>query len=170
MSEHIEEIDQLMMNRAVATSKLLEELGREALGEMRDLMKNQANIAIKFKAAQDLLDRSPETSKIQKHAVGTFSLDGADAKELSAALIHSAQIRRENLHLADSDYVRIPVDPILDQEDMPDAGQGLQPTSLRQVNQGNGASDNRKGGEPQARAEDLRSGDEARRPAAENAA
>lgn len=129
----MDEIDKAIHDKSIQTSALLELIGREALTEMRGLMKKDDNLAIKFKAAQDLLDRSPETSKIQKHAISSFSLDGADAKQLAAAMVQAAQIRAAYEGEVTGDYVRIPVDPI--QEGPDDARQLPHAPEVRSLDQ-----------------------------------
>ena len=130
----MDEIDQALHDKSIQTSALLELLGREALVKMRDLMKDDGNKAIQFKAAQDLLDRAPETSKIQKHAVAGFSLAGEDAKQIAAALVQAAHVRAVVGDSVLGDIVRIPVDPT--QEELHDAGEELQANN-DQVRQGN---------------------------------
>jgi hypothetical protein len=131
----MEDIDKAMHDKSIQTSALLELIGREALIEMRDMMKTSQNAAIKFKATQDLLDRSPDTSKIHKHQVAGFSIAGEDAKQIAAALVQSAHVRAMVGDAVLGDFVRIPVDPTYE-EDYSDAGQGLQPPEVRQIHQG----------------------------------
>lgn len=89
-------------------SKVLELLGREAIGRIRGHMNNEDNPAsVQLKAAQDLADRSPETSKTIKHEVASISLSGQDAKEMAAALVESARSRERFSHVAEGDFVQV---------------------------------------------------------------
>lgn len=115
----MDEIEQAIINKSVDLSAGLQMLGREALLRMRSLMNNSQNEAIVVKAAADLLDRSPETSKIHKHQVAAFSVSGDDAKLLAAAMVRSAEVREspDGQAAASGDFVRVP----LEEQDDPDA-------------------------------------------------
>ena len=63
------------------------ELGRKAVQKLAHLMEWSGQEAIQLRAAIDLADRSPETQKVQKHQVESFSLSGKDAKEIAVEVI-----------------------------------------------------------------------------------
>lgn len=113
----MDEVEQAIQDKTVDMSAVLQTVGREALLRMRGLMKDSQNEAIVVKAAADLLDRSPETSKIHKHQVAAFSVSGDDAKLLAAAMVRSAQAREssEGLEAASGDFVRVPLEQHLDE-------------------------------------------------------
>lgn len=129
----IDEIQQRIEDKTVELSSVVQLVAREALQEVRSLMKNSQNEAIKLKAASDILDRNPDTSKTQKIQASSFSLSGEDAQQLSAALVAAANAQKAMGAPITGDYVRIPVE--LDQE-TEDAGQRLLTTTLRQVDEG----------------------------------
>ena len=137
VNNFMEELDQKLEDKLITTSAALELLARKALTKVGDLMENSGNQAIQLKAAQDLLDRNPETSKVQKIATAGFTLDGADAKEISAALVASARIRQQFEDDIMGDYVRVPVDPLQSIEELTisheasNAGQELLPSQIR---------------------------------------
>lgn len=140
VTELMDEIDRQIHDKTVDMSTILQAVGREALSRMRDLMKTSKNEAIIAKTAADLLDRSPETSKIQKHQVASFSLDGEDAKMLAAAMVRSAEARLAYGEAAEGDFVRVPLRSDTNQpEESQDAGQGLLPSAPGQVDEGLGA-------------------------------
>ena len=108
-TEIIDKVEQDIHDKTVQMSSVLDTLGREALSRMRGLMHDSKNEAIVFKASADLLDRSQETSKVQKHQVATFSVGSDDAKMLAAAMLRSAQARSRFAEAAEGDFVRIPI-------------------------------------------------------------
>jgi hypothetical protein len=128
----IDEIQQKIEDKAVDLSSVVQLVSREALVEVRNLMKDSKNEAIKLKAASDILDRNPETSKTQKIQATSFSLSGEDAKQLAAALVLSAQAQSQ-IPPVTGDFVRIPIDK--SEEEFEDAGQRLLSAALGQVDQ-----------------------------------
>lgn len=164
----IDEIQQRIEDKAVDLSAVVQEVSREALTEVRKLMKNSQNEAIRLKAATDVLDRNPETSKIQKNAIASFSLDSADAKELAHALVLGARATAEIGEIT-SDFVRIPVDPDRE-EQLSDAGQRLLASAVRQVDKGRDLSAEGRGAETGSGTVDLSTGEASGRPAPEGSA
>ena len=125
----MDDIEAAIHNKTVSLSSVIESVSREAVSEMRDLLNNSQNEAIRLKAASDILDRNPETSKTQKHQLSAFSLGSEDAKALAIALVKSAEAQKLYATQTVGDFVRIPME-----ED--NAGQGLQPPEVRQINEG----------------------------------
>lgn len=103
MQAHENKIDE----KLVETSALMELLGREALQKMAGLMRFSQDENIILRSAQDLMDRSPSTSKIQKHQVESITISSEDAKEMARAMIESAKLRAEYREAAQGDFVRI---------------------------------------------------------------
>ena len=89
------EIDEKIADETIKTSAIIQSLGRKALGKMSDLMQD-ASETVQFRAAQDLLDRSPETSKTQRVEAVSFSIGGEDAAMLAKAMMESAKADEEN--------------------------------------------------------------------------
>lgn len=100
------EIDEKLADDTIATSVLIQELGRKALGRMSHLMSGAAE-GVQFRAAQDLLDRSPETSKTQRIETIAFSLDGQDATVLAKAMLESAGAERDYDIVAEEGLVEV---------------------------------------------------------------
>jgi hypothetical protein len=84
------DLSQMLDDETIDTSIIMRKLGRKALGKLASLMDSD-NAHVSFKAAQDLADRAPETSKTQKVHLDTFSLSGQDAKEIAAALVEASK-------------------------------------------------------------------------------
>ena len=108
------EIQQMILDQGVRTSDILEKLGRKALGALDHLMDNSKNEAIILKAASDLADRAPSTSRVQKHQIeGGMSIATVDAQALAAAIVRGAEIKKQYAPEVQTNFVRI-------QEDHPD--------------------------------------------------
>lgn len=127
--ELMDEIERSIHDKTVSLSSVIEAVSREAVEEMRDLINNSQNEAIRLKAASDILDRNPETSKTQKHQLSSFSLGSEDAKALAAALVKSAEAQRLYGHVGKGDFVRIPMEA-------EDAGQFPLSAEVRRLNEG----------------------------------
>ncbi len=103
-----DDIDAKIHDQTVNMSKVLELLGRKAVGKINEIMSNEAmHPALQLKAAQDLADRAPSTSKTIKHAIAAVQITGKDAKELAASLVESARSREQYSHVAEGDFVRV---------------------------------------------------------------
>jgi ABC-type Na+ transport system ATPase subunit NatA len=103
MSELGEQIDE----KALETSVLMDRLGREALHRLAGLMRFSQNENIILRTSQDLADRSPLTSKIQKHQVESFSLGATDAKAIAEALVQSAAERQKYIEAKNGNFIRV---------------------------------------------------------------
>lgn len=159
----IDEIQQRIEDKTVDLSAVVAEVSREALTTVRKLMKDSNNEAIKLKAASDILDRNPETSKTQKHQVAAFSLTGEDAKQLAAALVMGGRAAAE-IGQIKGDFVRIPIDPDREEADT-DAGQRLLTTALGQVHERRDLSAEQHRGEAGGGSEYLSEGEAPQGPA-----
>lgn len=117
-----DDIDAAIHDRTINMSKVLALLGRKAVGKLNGLMDSNSEM-IQLKAAQDLADRSPETSKTIKHEVASISLSGQDAKEMAQALVESARSRDKFSHLVDGDFVKVESEQV---KDLPDHAKRLE--------------------------------------------
>lgn len=93
-----DDTDEMIQDESVQMSVVLQKLGREALGRVRDLSKSQ-NEHIALKAATDILDRNAETSKVQKIDLTSTQIDSKDAKALAEALVKAAEVRKAYITL-----------------------------------------------------------------------
>lgn len=94
-------------DEAVSASALVQSLAREAIETIAQIMQKSGSDALRLKAAIDIADRAPETSKVQKHAVAAFSLNSMDAKDLARALVEAAGVKRDYASAAESNFVRV---------------------------------------------------------------
>ena len=93
------DIDTMIGDQTIQTSAIISLLGREAIGRIAKMM-DSASEGIALKAAVDLADRSPETSKTQKVQLDSFSLSGQDVKDLAAAMVESARSQERYAEVA----------------------------------------------------------------------
>ena len=113
-----EEIDGALTDRTIDMSKVLSLLGRRAVQNINTIMENSESEGLRLRAAQDLADRSPETSKTIKAAVAHVNITGEDAKELAAALVSSAKVSEKYAHLAEGDFVKVDVSKSVDNKQL----------------------------------------------------
>lgn len=89
----MEDVTTQVHERAIDVGALLARLSVEAIGTIDHIRKNGTTEEIRLKAAVDLADRGPQTSKVQKHQVETFTLDGKDVEAIRAAMAESVRVR-----------------------------------------------------------------------------
>lgn len=102
----IGEVDQAIHDKSIALSAVIALAARRAVDRVNKLM-DSGNEHIALKAASDILDRNPETSKTQKLQMTSFSLDGEDAKAIAAALVRGAEVRERYASIGEGDFVKI---------------------------------------------------------------
>ncbi len=102
------EMEEALMDRTLDMSHLIEFLGRKALLKIGELSESQ-NERIALDAAKDLLDRSPETQKVQRLQVDSFTISSHDAQEIARALVESAEGAKEYASAIDG-LVEIEID------------------------------------------------------------
>jgi len=106
-------------DEAVSASALVQTLAAEAIETIAKIMRSSGSEALKLKAAVDLADRAPETSKVQKHAVASFSLNSVDAKDLARALVEAAGVKKEFAHVSQENFVRVQQEAITGPTELP---------------------------------------------------
>lgn len=128
LTQLMDEVQQQIHDKTVDLSTVIKTVSREALKTQVELMRSTNNEAIKLKATQDFLDRNPETSKVQKHQVESFSISSEDARALAEAMVRSAALRQmpHSQEASVGDFVRIPMEDL-------NADQGIVP-EVRQLN------------------------------------
>lgn len=112
-----DDIDEAIQDETINMSRVLELLGRKAIGKLYGLMRDGQSEILQFKAAQDLADRSPETSKTLKIQSASITISGADAKELAESLVMSAKARTRFREAAEGDFVRVDTDKLVEASD-----------------------------------------------------
>lgn len=103
--------DDAVQERAVSLSAVIAKLSEKALMVMEEQIENGSTEEVRFKAAKDILDRNPETSKTNKVQVESFTLGSRDAKELAAALLEGRATEQKFKELESADYVRVDQPP-----------------------------------------------------------
>lgn len=101
-----ESIDAGVVNMSVA----MQELGRRGVLHLAKVMdSDEMKDELRLKAAMDLADRSPETSKTSKISIeGDMTLRQGDATALMAALVEAAEAeRRFRQEVSEGDYVKV---------------------------------------------------------------
>lgn len=94
----------------VNMSAVLQQLGRKAVARIADIMESEAvKDELRLKAAQDLADRSPETSKTNKISLeADLTLRQGDAKQLMQALVEASQAAEQfRKEVSEGDYVKV---------------------------------------------------------------
>lgn len=86
-------VDNNQVEKAVNVSQLIASLSTKAVEKVATLMEKGSSEGIQLRAAQDLLDRNPETSKTQKVQVSDLTMQDKDAKLLAAAMVEAAKLR-----------------------------------------------------------------------------
>lgn len=89
----VNDTDALIQDETVSSSVILQRLGRDAIAKISQLMHESQSEGLQLKAAIDLADRSPETSKTQKVQLESFNLDGKDVQALAAAMVEAAEVQ-----------------------------------------------------------------------------
>jgi hypothetical protein len=100
-------------SRDIATgdiSAVLQRLGRSGLAKIDQLREHAESEAVQLKAAIDLADRSPETSKIQRHAIASVSIEGHEVEKLTKALVEAAMVQQQYSAVHIGDFVKVSTD------------------------------------------------------------
>lgn len=94
----------------VQMSNVIRELGRRGVETIAKMMESdEVKDELRLKAAVDLADRSPETSKTNKLSIeGGLTIQSADVSRLMAALVEGAEVAKEfDKEVGTGDYVRV---------------------------------------------------------------
>lgn len=108
--EFMETAHAMIQQTALTTSALIEKLSRRAIEVIGTTMEDASSEALRLKAAIDLADRGPETSKIQKHQVESFTLGSEDARLIAASMVSAAAVRQANADLVHNNFDRVSLD------------------------------------------------------------
>lgn len=90
--EYMQTVQQILDEKAISTTDLINKLGRRAIEIIGGLAEDGSSPSIQLKAAIDLADRSPETSKTTKVQVDSFSLSGKDARLLAESIVQGRSV------------------------------------------------------------------------------
>jgi len=103
------EVERELADETIDTAKLIRRLGRAAIGQIAKTMLNPVEKGeTRLKAAQDLADRSPETSKvINVNAQVATPLSDDQVHALRRSLIEAAELRARFPAAAEGSYVTV---------------------------------------------------------------
>lgn len=104
----IREYQREMDASAISASALIQKLQIEAVKTIEEIMNSSSSQALRLRAAIDLADRGPETSKVQRHQIETFSIAESDAANIRSAMLESAKMRRLEMEVQE-DYEKVTV-------------------------------------------------------------
>lgn len=105
---------EIIDEKAADTTALISALSHRAVQVIGQMMEDGGSENIRLRAAIDLADRGPETSKIQKHQVESFSLSSEDARGIAESLVAAAAVRQRNAHLAEEDFDMVNTEKVLE--------------------------------------------------------
>lgn len=100
VKEHVAKLTEQIDAETVDMATLLHKLSVKALGKIEETMDSSGSEHLRFKAAQDLADRGPQTTKVQRHQVESVRMDAKDVAALASTMVEAARIRQMNAHLA----------------------------------------------------------------------
>jgi hypothetical protein len=89
---------------------LIQKLSVRAIGVIGTLMEDASKEDVRLKAAQDLADRGPETAKIQKHQVESFTLSSSDARAIAESMVQAAAVKKKFSNLESEDFDMVNTD------------------------------------------------------------
>lgn len=112
--EFMKTAHELINDTALDTNQLIQKLSRRAIEVIGTTMEDASSEALRLKAAIDLADRGPETSKIQKHQVESFTLGSADAKAIAESMVQAAALRQRHSNLEHENFDRVNLDAVED--------------------------------------------------------
>lgn len=99
--------DAQVQERSVSLSAVIAKLSEKALSVMEEQIDNGSTEDVRFKAAKDILDRNPETSKTNKVQVESFTLAGRDVQALATALAEGRRAHELDETVAKGDFIRV---------------------------------------------------------------
>lgn len=108
VSELMAYVDRQLEQEELDTAALIKRLGRQAVRNIAHLMENAKKEEVQLKAAQDLADRSPETSKvINVNARVETPLTEDAVASLRRSILEAAALRERFVEAAEGNYVTV---------------------------------------------------------------
>lgn len=107
VNDLVRRVDEEIQSGTVNMSEVIRALGRKAVVTIADIMTTDGvKDDIRLKAAQDLADRSPETSKTLKvQAESSLSISDEAAELIRAAMLESARSRLNFAEAANGNFI-----------------------------------------------------------------
>lgn len=112
VAEYAQGIETEIRRRAVDLSAVIEGLGEKAVERIAHLMDKAGKEDVQLRAAQDILDRNPATSKTRRVAIESLTLSGRDVAALVNAMQSGNGLKEEFVQAATGDFT-----PALDNGD-----------------------------------------------------
>lgn len=103
----MESAHEIIAREITNKQSLISALGMRAAQVVGGLMEDASSESIRLKAAQDIMDRDPELSKVQKHQVESFTLGNKDAREIAAALVSASSVQERYKDLTTNDFNKL---------------------------------------------------------------
>lgn len=103
----MDSVDQIVKDKTMTASQLIQKLSRRMVEIEAHTAEHSQNEALRLKAAQDLLDRNPETSKTQKIQADILTMDGKDAQAIARAMVEAAALKDRHVAAVQGDYVKV---------------------------------------------------------------
>ena len=97
-------VDTAIQQRVVDLSAIIERVSEKALTRLEHLIDLADKDEVKLRAAQDILDRNPRTSKTSRLQVSSLSLTGKDVQALVTAITSGRDLKAEFPDAASGDY------------------------------------------------------------------
>lgn len=101
---YMQSAQQILDDKTASTSEIISRLGRRGIEVIAGFVEDTADKKLQLRAAIDLADRAPETSKVQKIQMESFTLAGKDAKALAEALVAGRSVNEQFQHLSTGDF------------------------------------------------------------------
>lgn len=105
----VSDVDRMVEDQTVSLNAIIQTASRKAAAKMAGLLDSD-NETIVQKAAADLLDRNPESSKNVRVTSTPFSLDNRDVTALAASIVEAAHVRQAHAKLAAADFVEVNIE------------------------------------------------------------
>jgi hypothetical protein len=104
---YVQSLDELLTQEYATAQEAIQAASMRAVQIVGGLAENSPSDTIKLKAAADLLDRNPATSKTQRVAVESFTIGAKDAKAIAESLVAARGLREQFAEAAEGDYIRV---------------------------------------------------------------
>jgi hypothetical protein len=108
--QYMKSAHNIIEENAHDTNLLIQKLSHRAIAVIGTLMEDAGKEDVRLRAAQDLADRGPETAKIQKHQVESFTLSSSDARAIAESMVQAAAVKKTYSHLEKEDFDKVNVD------------------------------------------------------------
>lgn len=104
---YMQSAQQILDDKTASTSEIISRLGRRGIEVIAGFVEDTADKKLQLRAAIDLADRAPETSKVQKIQMESFTLAGKDAKAIAEALVAGKSVNDQFSHLREGNFDKV---------------------------------------------------------------